>query len=123
MGVEKTNITVLFWPKFLLSDIVPQVKEKLKTSNYMMDPPKNYLRQKKKMWDALYNLMKECWYRNPKQRPKFKTLVKDLDTIMSEKKTFSKEKKREAWSRGTLEEKSFDSLTPVKSIQIPDYDI
>merc|ERR1712025_287929 len=59
-----------------------KVKERLKTTNYMMEPPKNYLRQNKVAWEAVYLVMKECWYKNPKQRPKFKTLLKCLEKLI-----------------------------------------
>ena len=35
-----------------------KVKERLKTSNYMMDPPTNYLRHNKKSWTAAYQVIK-----------------------------------------------------------------
>ena len=100
-----------------------QVKEKLKTTNYMMDPPKNYLRQNKSMWEAVYLIMKECWDKNPKQRPKFKTLVKDLRKVISEKSSPSKVMKREAWSGGVAEDRTIDSLSPLKNKQEQDYDV
>ena len=100
-----------------------KVKERLKTTNYMMDQPKNYLRQNKAAWEAAYLIMKECWCKNPKQRPKFKTLSKDLDKLISEKISPSKIRKREAWSGGIPEERILDSLSPVRKKQAHDYDL
>ena len=34
-----------------------KVKERLKTSNYMMEPPTNYLRHNKKSWTAAYQVV------------------------------------------------------------------
>ena len=99
-----------------------KVKEKLKSVNYMMEPPKNYLRQSKNTWEAVYAIMKECWYKNPKQRPKFKTLLKDLDKLILERGSPKHRKKREAWSGGKAEERLMDGLSPIKK-HTNDYDI
>ena len=101
-----------------------KVKERLKTSNYMLDPPQNYLRQSKAGWQAAYLVMKECWYKNPKQRPKFKTLLMDVSILVSEKSSTNKvKKKREAWSGGIPEDRSVDTFTPVVTKEVQEYDI
>ena len=37
-------------------NILRKVKERLKTSNYMMEAPTNYLRHNKKSWTAAYQV-------------------------------------------------------------------
>ena len=100
-----------------------KVKEKLKTTNYMMEAPKNYLRQSKSTWEAVFLVMKECWHKNPKHRPKFKALLKDLDKLIREKGSPSKAKKREAWSGGIPEGRTIDSLSPSRKKHVEDYDV
>ena len=101
-----------------------KVKERLKTANYMMEPPNNYLRQSKGTWQAAYQVMTECWYKNPKQRPKFKTLLKDVSKLVNEKKSTSKvTEKREAWSGGIPEGKTNNTLSPLRKKHVQDYDV
>ena len=59
-----------------------KVKEKLKTSDYMMDTPTNYLRQSKRSWGAAYQVMAHCWARQPRARPTFPHLGVEVDRLM-----------------------------------------
>ena len=61
LGKARVGMVLLRWwlsKKWWLAsgNILRKVKERLKTSNYMMEAPTNYLRHNKKSWTAAYQV-------------------------------------------------------------------
>ena len=95
------------------------VKEKLRSSDYMMDPPPNYMRYDKEAWAQCYQIMKECWNKTPRLRPKFKSLLLSVTRLQR-----TKLYKREAWSgvkNGVRRSNSFNLNISERDVE--DYDL
>ncbi|XP_023333461.1 tyrosine-protein kinase SRK2 isoform X2 [Eurytemora carolleeae] len=87
-----------------------KLKEKLKEGPFLMDPPKNYFRTPQYLMDSVYNLLKDCWERNPRSRPSFKVLQGRVESIIKENIKFKNRTKRNAWNEKTDKMKSRISI-------------
>ena len=69
----------------------------------------------------MYQIMKDCWSKNPKQRPKFKTLsvnVSKLNTTVTRSS-----KNREAWSASKPKVRKNSLYLDISDKDVEDYDV
>ena len=75
-----------------------RVKEKLRSADHMMDMPNNYLKFSKNSWDSACRLLVNCWAKNPKYRPGFKDIQREVERLCEGLVKKKEEGRREAWS-------------------------
>ena len=71
-----------------------------------------------------YQIMKECWHKIPRQRPRFKSLLVKVSKLLQEKGKFSAGSRKmnnnlEAWTEGGKVEESVG----LNFQDIEDYDV
>ena len=74
-------------------------------------------------WQDSYNIMRDCWNKNPRLRPKFKTLLGNVSKLHRNIKTKRNVRDKDAWSgsKSAVRRNSFHLILSEKDIE--DYDV